>query len=351
MSSEAMIENPLTKSLADILREKLILGATGSLPPISQEVAIHAGKRHRIAPILYSLLKSGQIEATSASEKFLHDSYRHAGLQAAQQQRVRSRIHNILINAQLHYVELKGRGLAEQLYANPVARFSKDIDILIRKKDSTSALQALSDAGFIAKAKRSRKTNKLARYEMWAAKDTSLYDPDFDQQIELHSRLLQSEPANFSTVFMDSVLDSGTPQTTNPFYVFYLIMHGAHCHWASLKWILDLVLIARTSGVSANDMADLARTYHSLSAVSASVEFIDAVFPNSLPQDWITLARQIETSKSQELLAAFSEMLSGSPREVKQAGYPFADWYMYDGGINYWQAGPRRLIKPFFRFL
>lgn len=346
-----MIENPLTKSLARLLQDSLIDPTGGSTQTISLDLAHHAGKRHRIAPVLYSLVKAGSLSAGASSLEFLQDSYRYAGLHAVQQARVRSMVQDALSDAKVQFSELKGRGLARQLYPDPAARFSKDIDILVRKGDGTGAWQALVDAGFIAKSKKKGRINKFAKHEMWALKDTSLADPQFGQQVELHSRLFQSEPADMSDAFMDATGWEKVPQISNPFYAFYLIMHGAHCHWASLKWLLDFALLVRQPDASPKEVFDLAKSFHSLSAVSASVEFAHSVFPDCIPDEWLKQARQFETAKSAKLRVSFGEILCYSPPRVKHAGYPFTDWYIYDGGLDYWQAIPRRLVTPFFRFL
>lgn len=346
-----MIDNSLTRRLACLLKDTLIVPDRNSVPVVNPDLAHHAGTRHRIAPLLHSLAKERHLEVDPVAEKFLRDSYRYAGLQAAQQARVRSQIKAVMASDDIEYIELKGRGLAEQLYSDPVGRFSKDVDILVNHRDGSRALSRLMNAGFIARSKKKGRINKFAKCEMWALKDTSLCDPQFGQQVELHSRLLQSEPATMSAEFIKSNNAAPHPQISNPFYAFYLLMHGAQCHWASLKWLLDLALLISRTRLPPDSVFEIARSFHSLSAVSASIEFIDLVFQDSVPQAWMQLARQFRTARSVKLCASFHETLCHTPPRKRHAGYPFVDWYIYDGGLDYRQAIPRRLITPFFRFV
>lgn len=343
-------ESDMTRHLASLLDKARIEAAAPPIGKLDIALARHANKRHRIAPLLHIFAKQGCFEVDSETTAYLQDGYRHAGLFIAQQQSVRQRLASIFAKSGIRYIELKGRGLAEQFYDDPAARFSKDIDILIDRNSRDGALKALNQEGFLRNPNGTKLNRKRATIDMWALKDTSLFDPKFGQQIELHQRLCLSEPSDLSSAFMLDTQTNITPKISNCFYILYLILHGANAHWSTLKWVMDIsILLQKTPSENAAMVFDLAEHYHCTSAISASVDFAGEIFPGSIDDNWQRLAERYSSAKSKKLEASFHRMLFSPSGSVKRAGFPVSDWYIYDGGINYLKEAPRRLIRPFLK--
>lgn len=349
MSAEAN----MTRCLASLLQNSLGDGAVAQSGELDISLAQFAGTRHRIAPLLHVLAKQGHFAVDKETEIYLQKSYRHAGLFIAQQKSVRKSLDQIFSTCNVPYIELKGRALAEQLYKDPAGRFSKDIDILIRKKDQDAALVALYEGGFSRSGDGAKFSRKKAAIDMWALRDISLFDPKFGQQVELHQRVFPPETVSLSAALMSEAATDITPKISNHSYILYLMLHGAHTHWASLKWIFDMALLfKKITPQNAAAIFRLAESYHCTSALCASVHFIANILSGSIDESWLKLADEHRTPKSQKLEAAFIRtLLSTANSRVRRAGFPGSDWYIYDGGMNHLREIPRRLIRPFFKFL
>ncbi len=92
--------------------------------------------------------------------------------------------------AGIDWMVLKGAPLAAMLYADPAARRSSDIDILVAPAQFSRAAQVLQDLGYIASNPPLARTPLLRRLTLAAVRDLALIaDDDRRCAIELHQRL------------------------------------------------------------------------------------------------------------------------------------------------------------------
>jgi hypothetical protein len=340
-----MSERDLTGRLAQLFQE-----AMKTTDPVSQAQANHrlakyAEARHKLGPLLWSLVKQGRLNVDDEAAAYLRSTYRHVGLFIAKQQSTRAKLKQIFAAALIPYIEFKGRGLAEQLFEDPAARFSKDIDIIVGKKDRNKALDALHAAGFLRAPNGPEMSRRNSRIWMWLRKDASLFDPQTGQQVELHQRLFSCETEGLSEAFVAANLTDVIPRINNEHYIFYLLLHGAHSHWPSLRRVLDVpLLFKKASSADPIVVFELAHRYQCASAISASIRFAESVFPGDVDKTWMALANKYLTPKSTALEASFKRLLFSPLGSVARARAPLSECYTYDDGISYLREAPKRLM-------
>jgi len=158
---------------------------------------------------------------------------------------------------------------------------------------------------------------------------------------------LLAEPDGFTDALIQS-LDGGiVPRISNNHYLLYLIMHGAISSWPRLKWVVDLALLLRKAQPQADAVFALAREYHCINAVAASLMMVDEIFPDMMPDAWRGQMESIGPSeKAEKLKTAFLTMLVRHEPIARKIGFPFADRYVWDGGINNLTYATRRALRP-----
>ncbi len=334
-----MDSQKLLPELCDRLRPVMGMGRKFALSAISDELQHFALNRHRVAGLLHTAL----IPGTGMAKNDLPIQFSKAYLRrkAALQQ-----VSKLFQQTGIRYIILKGDPLAKQLYVYPEARSSKDIDILIRPEDIVDALKLLGSSGYVSRKPR---LEFLRHTHVKVTKDVAFIDPKTEQQLELHERLLLAEPERFTDDFIGSAGDEAAPSIDNTHYQLYLVMHGASANWPRLKWLVDICLLLRKLNDSqASALFSLAERYGCLSAVAASLQFTESLFPGALTSAWQKEAvRHGDPKKISRLLNGFSDMLHRHKPDALRVGFPFAEYYIFDHGINLKRYCGQRLLRPF----
>ena len=312
-------KTPLT-ALSRSLRPAICLPPVAIAGPVTEGLAAYADDRHRVGPLLHLACQAG-LAAEDRAVVLLQSSYRNNVLNNLRQKAAARKIAARLESHALPFSFLKGQGLAEQLYDDPNARKSKDVDLLVSPATTRDVIRLLNEEGYIYKA------HALTRHKMFAlsrqnmdikiVKDLVFWDPDLSVQIELHSRLFTFEPAGLTTDFRDAVRSGPTPSVSSGFYCLYLLLHGALALWPRLKWLTDLsILVRKMPAESRTDMMTLARSYGCEGAVSASLELVEDIFPDSLDEEWLTLMEPVaDIDSSRRLKQIFYRSLSAGALE------------------------------------
>jgi hypothetical protein len=147
----------------------------------------------------------------------------------------------------IDFIALKGPALAVQLYGNPAARVSCDLDLLVRPNDVGRALSALRQLGYIGPA---LEPNAF-RHHVRVQHELALRQPDSNVLLELQwawaqhhyavDRPIEECLAAAARVSLcGCVVNVLSPEDT----VLYLSVHGAKHGWAQLSFCTDFTAAA-----------------------------------------------------------------------------------------------------------
>ena len=330
--------------LAGHLRGAIGLPKSGGLEPVDLALARYAHSRHRVAPLLYVAITHGGSKAEDDAAAWLRSVYQRNSSLLLKRKAAEKHLEKCFADAGIYAVRIKGPDLAAQLYEHPEARPSKDIDILVSPADAPRAARLMHDIGCIPEKTRSA---RLERLYMQVVKDITFNEPKFGAQIELHQRLLLAEPDGFTDALIQSLDGEVAPRVSNNHYLLYLIMHGAISSWPRLKWVVDMAALLQKTPAQADAVFALARAYQCTNAVAASLMMVDEIFPDMMPGAWRGQVESIGSSeKAEKLKTAFLMMLVRHEPIARKIGFPLADRYVWDGGINNLTYAGRRALRP-----
>lgn len=211
--------------------------------------------RHRLSPPQINLLYGSRIIEESREEK----------AEALSRVAEFLRLTDAVTAAGIGFVPLKGPLLSHQLYGDPAARYSHDIDILVEADDLETAARVLADSGYsqlpplmLQDISRRRKLIKYNHH-------ISFNHPGNSQIIELHWRLMNRPWLGFADIdglLRENLTDyefAGRRFTvfSPEFNLLYLVIHGAAHHWGRLKWLEDVHRLQNTKDFSDIKFIDL----------------------------------------------------------------------------------------------
>lgn len=299
-----MTDESRLRHLATLLREPLSLVDIGSDVPLDDGFIEFAKSRHRVGPLLYQAVCSHpELSKNSKIVENLNGVYTQNVERILKQKAAGKKIGNILAKQGISSIAFKGNNLAEQIYDDPNVRQSKDLDILVSPGDAYDAITSLDRSGY-----RRQKPNASARRihdRLWIKffKDMVFVDPQYGQIIELHRKLMNYEPRDFSAHFIDTMESKKKLLISDDHYLLYLILHGAHARWPRLKWLCDMSLIVRKSSSQQKEAVfRLAQECSCQQAIVASLLFIEGYFPGSLGREWLDLIHLNNIEKKSAIL-------------------------------------------------
>lgn len=141
-------------------------------------------------------------------------------------------------------LSLKGPILAMELYGNPALRYSRDLDILVSKKDLETACRILESHGYTEEITVQNKTP--LRHKKQEKNDEEMHRvyTQKDIRIELHWRLSFRIDKSFDELWRNSrtkVLLGQEIHCLGKYdNVSYLISHAAGHGYHRLRWLLDI---------------------------------------------------------------------------------------------------------------
>ena len=313
-----------------------------AVPTIDNALIDFAQKRHRIGPFLARIARDNpeivlDCEASDRLEAIASSNQKKRLRQLA----AIKKVSDLLRGAGIEFWLFKGEDLAIQLYANPNDRFSKDIDLLIKPADAAQALDLLQQHGYhqnnAGKPAQGR-TLSQRRLGMVLDKDQTLRDPQFNQQIELHQRFFRFEPNGLTAELRRGWSPRIQVPAHNTGMLLYLLIHGALDRWNRLKWLVDLSLLARgLEHDQLDELLVLARRFNCEDAVLASLNWIEMVFPGSLPKHVAPqmASRVNDSPAAQRLIAEFEASLTAAtryrPKRSDLLTSPTPAWNVFKG--------------------
>ncbi len=219
-------------------------------------------------------------------------------------------IHQILHEAEVPYLLLKGWGLVKQLYADPAHRVLYDHDLLVSKDHAEKGYLALETAGFSPLSAKDEWVEKHLR-PLWLNDgyqwDGYLFDPHYPRPVELHVSLwedgwrgLRVAPlANpWANTRTESIADIPLQLLSLENSVVHLAMHfTGHLieREARLNQLLDLARFVDkyTAQLDWQQVLAQAEQANISRFVYASLYLATEIFGSSLPPHaiWHTLAK------------------------------------------------------------
>ncbi len=156
-----------------------------------------------------------------------------------------ARLIDVLGDAAIKAIILKGPLLSQSLYDDPAMRQSVDLDLLVEWEQFRAAREALRPLGYELISNEPPWDDW--RIEPWRrlAKDITLFHPEREISLELHHRL-KSPAALLPGLGMAQATEAVT-MAGRKFATFeradqfaYLCVHAATSFWDRLKWLADI---------------------------------------------------------------------------------------------------------------
>ena len=200
-------------------------------------------RRHRIHPlVLPGLRRLGAELAPLWLREKLKSRVSGNLIQSLKQAAELARLSQVLSQAGLAHLPLKGPWLSQRLFGDPGLRQSVDLDVLVQPREFGAALAALSEAGY----ERHRDyclTPRQERAILSRDEHIVLVRPGQKFPLELHWRAAAVEPET-DWWFEHSQPAGGLGRTARELkpsaLVLYLCLHGALHQWNRLKWLADI---------------------------------------------------------------------------------------------------------------
>ena len=211
--------------------------------------------RHRLSPLQINILFGRNVIEESREEK------------AVALERVAGflELTDTFTRAGVGFIPLKGPLLSERLYGDPTARYSHDLDILVREEDIANAAGVLAASGYMPLSPSLPESSGRRKKQLKNSHHISFIHPDREQIVELHWRLMNRLWVGFSDV--DGLLRENLTEHefagrrfTVPaveLELLYLVIHGAAHHWGRLKWLADVHRLLETKTFSRERFSDL----------------------------------------------------------------------------------------------
>lgn len=188
-------------------------------------------------------------------------------------------------------IPFKGPTLVNQIYNNSASRFSRDIDILIQKKDISAALNIMEKNGYYYK--KIKQNPKMEKAYLDYNGQYLMFSADGSVAIEPHTLLAQSMLSihvDYDDLWNQLIdLDFGE----HTFKVFrietlflILCVHGAKEEWTRLKWIVDIAqAIKKYPDMDFCYILQEAKKWGCLRMVYLAIGLAQRIFSISLPKN------------------------------------------------------------------
>ncbi len=303
--------------LAALIRAPL-LGETAPAGAVDSALADFAVRRHRVGPLLQAALRTADFQIEPAVADMLAQQYRVNAIRYVLTDAFLKDLARKFRAADIPWLAFKGILLARQLYIDPAWRHCHDVDVLVPPRMHAKATQILESNGFSVVNTQLSPEHWLERASAAIAKDVMLSQPKSGIRVELHRRLLfgrteeKREPL-LRDAFQPRLGLTDTDIPTAPVgagFTLYLLLHGASSRWFRLKWLVDLVPLARRiDAAQVHDLATAARRLRAETTVKAGLMLLRRVFgdlSNDALQAWLDepAGRDMADARAQTYLSA-----------------------------------------------
>lgn len=202
-----------------------------------------------------------------------------------------ARLADILDEANIPFTCLKGPLLSLLIYDDPTVRISRDLDILIDKKDVERVYSVLLSKGYtLGFGMHWPAKNPQKRFFMQHIHHVSFNSPETGALIEMHWKLMVLPPVSqrkVERVVAKNLAAYGYGGRTLQMLsmeltLLFLILHGAKHGWQRLKWLIDIKDFPFDK-VDADKFAELVKQLNARRAVAQTGILLKHFFGMELP--------------------------------------------------------------------
>lgn len=213
-------------------------------------------RRHRIAALVDDGLKQARIDGPAAARETIRRLASQASLRSLQLAAESVRVRDVLREAGVRGVFLKGTALAALAYGQIGIKASWDVDVLVPEEDFARADAALEAAG-LGRIEPARDFDER-RLAVWLklTKEAIYVGGAANTAVELHWRLADNPRQLPGLTAHAPIREVDIGGQTLPTFgdedlFAYLCVHGAHHGWARLKWLADVAAFLATRDIEA----------------------------------------------------------------------------------------------------
>lgn len=237
--------------------------------PINEHKLFMRAAHHRIQLIVNRFLIQAHPEYFT---KTLIDKFHQKNILLIIQQlditRLLCEIHQILLQAQIPHVFLKGPTLGQQLFNKQALRQCNDIDVLIPVSYLLTAHRCLNLANFSTEHSEQQLQYWLNTQRFHTVKDVSYYHPSSKFRVELHwktdhiEHLVKHDYFDWDQQCVHLEFQNFNIPILKPLTnVLYLCAHATRHGWSRARWLFDILLFIRKYNIDMNELLEAASTH------------------------------------------------------------------------------------------
>ena len=260
---------------------------------------LHLVARHRIAPAIYSGVRStAGIPAHVAQT--IEESFQRNRLVGLQRLREMVQIHVALAEGGIPSIALKGGLAAIEIHGDLARRDAgDDVDILVQPEHFQVADRLLREFNFQPRSLDFPINNSRLRWVLRQACEKKYFQPDSGALIELHWRLMRNPrllTIETSELFAQAriVRVGGQPVRALSFdhQLLFLCVHGADHAWFRLSWLLDIAqLLKGMDLIAIAKVENLFAAYGLNRVLHQAVSLAQDLFNSNLAPEMVKRAR------------------------------------------------------------
>jgi len=322
-TSEPTAISPETLFLVDLCARQRGLAAARPMEPgttLDWERFLYEVARHKVIGLVYRAF-SGGLATLPPPEIFRRIKQEAATKAAAKSMQLAAWgvVGKALEDAGIRTLMVKGPALSLQLYGDPGARESRDIDLLVDAANMGRTSELFKSMGYETIDESFDINEKVARFQESKSRHIAFKKKGFPAYFEIHGIQgadIVLAPIPVEEAFARSVrlLSDGLefPTLAADDHALVVLLHGAHHGWFTLQWVLDAMATLRNREINFDKMMDLGWRGEDPQfaldsfALFASQLFVDPDLDHFLPPQGKRMARAIGLSR-----LAFDQFATG----------------------------------------
>ncbi len=260
--------------------------------PLRWAALLQRAEEHQVVPLIYRSLRTLEFPGVPSDVRTkLKADFRLNAVRNMLFVSELTRLLQLLGEAGIRVLPLKGVALAQSLYGDPAFRFCSDIDILVPASEVLRTRRLLIDGGY---------TSPFAEdffldHQFHASADCPLLSQKggVSYFLELHWTLLQHSSKDAEA--MQDLWTHARPRdffgahafSLTPEWEFlYLAGHAANHRWQSLKWVADIQDLCGSAPIDWECVQEKARKFDLDLVVGSTLAVCSALFGTPTPANF-----------------------------------------------------------------
>jgi len=268
----------------------------GASPEITQPIDpakfLALLRHHRVVGLIGPALVARR-DLPAGLTEMLKDTWRSAALKTLILQAETLRVTSALEAAGIEAVVLKGLAFSQQFHDDPLARISRDIDLLVRPAASAASQEVLRSLGY----------NRSSREQGTGENAIEFSSPTARLPVELHVDLrdlyvcFPAEAVWREQLLVEVPFGRGVLRTLRPeFAVSYAAYHASKHFWHRLFWLGDIAAAIRRDDIDWRLAWDLSRRHGVDRYLGLSFGLSEMLLGVAPPEVFLRLARERRTA-------------------------------------------------------